>query len=425
MQPLHLNMNKTKTFLLTALLLLAAKSTQAQYTSFTLDNPITTIDNGLHGHVKEVSTEGWIIDGDAHWTSTDLFDRKGQLIETDEWSYGGGVHLLFYYIDGKLDRILFADDTTGHTGYFYTYDTIEGGPLMRIYKSSYSTDTIHYTCDVDLIIAERSSQGEKKYKYNDDKWHLEYHIVEETQDDSTTLYDYDNAGRLIKRTSLKKGILIRTETISYNAQGDMIEYQQTTPNDDDTLFIIHEYTYDSYGNWITHTSNQYFEQRTITYYDDCYSDTLKETYISDYLLQPKTFTETSFEELPQEVKNTILECHTANDVESIHFALLEKFNFLVYWISFMDGNGVGVDRKGTCIHMIDWKHGVPTCLTNKVPVYDIIRQAISADAPSPWKIQSIEIHPSGYLVKVSCGIDDILVYAFDKKGEILYSGVEI
>lgn len=418
-------MNKAKTFLLTTLLLLVARSTQAQYTSFTLYNPITTIDNGLHGHVKEVSTEGWIIDGDAHWTSTDLFDRKGQLIETDEWSYGGGDHLLFHYIDGKLDRILFADDTTGHTGYFYTYGTNGGRPLMRIYKSSYSTDTIHYTCDEDLIIAERSSQGEKKYKYTFDTWNLEYRLVKETQDDATTLYDYDNAGRLIKRTILKKGILIRTETISYNTQGDMIEYQQITPNDDDTLFVIHEYTYDSYGNWITHTSNQYFEQRTISYYDDCFSDTLKETDITDYRLHPKTFTETSFEELPQEVKNTILECHTASEIESIHFALLERFNFLVYWVSFMDGNEVWIDRKGTCIHMFDWKHGVPTCLTNKVPVYDILRQSISADAPSPWKIQSIEIHPGGYLVRVSCGLDDILLYAFDRKGVLLYSAVEI
>lgn len=417
-------MKKTKTILLTALLLLVARNSQAQYTSFTLGRPITTIANGLHGHVKEVGTEGWSIDEDAQWNSYDRFNRKGQLIESNEWSYGGGEHLLFLYINDILDRVLFADDTTGHTGYFYTYDT-NGSPLLLITKTTYTTDTIHYTCVKDLIIEERSSQGEKKYSYTFDSWFLEDRLVKETQDDATILYNYANDGRLIKRTILKNGILIRTETFSYNAKGDMTEYQQFTPNDDDTLFIINEYTYDSYGNWITRTSNQYFERRTITYYDDCFSDTLKEMDISDYLLQPKTFTETSFEELPLEVKNTILECHTANDVESIHFALLEKFNFLVYWISFMDGNGVWIDRKGTCIHMFDWKHGVPTCLTNKVPIYNIIRQAISADAPSPWKIQSVEIHPSGYYVRVSCGFDDILVYTFDKKGVLLYSAVEI
>ena len=263
-------MNKAKNFLLTALLLLAAKSTQAQYTSsFTLDKPITAIAYGLHGHVKEVSTEGWIIDGEAHWTSTYLFDRKGQTIETDEWSYGGGEHLLFYYIDGKLDRILFADDTTGHTGYFYTYDTIEGGPLMRIYKSSYSTtDTVHYTCDNNLIVAERSPQGERQYSYKLDPISQEYLLATETQDGITTQYDYDTDGRMIKRTTLDNGVVTRTETFTYNDHGDLIEYQQTSPNDDDPLIIIKEYTYDSHGNWITCTSNLYYEQRTITYYND-------------------------------------------------------------------------------------------------------------------------------------------------------------
>ena len=266
-----------RSLVLTVLLLIGSKETMAQYNHIGLPhdiNHVTVASNDLHGHVKEMTLRkvdifsNEIIDQDTLYLH---FNNEGLLTQRNSLWGEEYPDCIYRYSDGRLmEQTYSADNASVTSTYLYTSSGCLTAAIQQWYENGKpnGTDTIHYTCDNNLIVAERSPQGERQYSYKLDPISQEYLLATETQDGITTQYDYDTDGRMIKRTTLDNGVVTRTETFTYNDHGDLIEYQQTSPNDDDPLIIIKKYTYDSHGNWITCTSNLYYEQRTITYYND-------------------------------------------------------------------------------------------------------------------------------------------------------------
>ena len=259
---------KTKHLILAAALLLAATHADAQYTSYTLYMPITAADFNLHGPVEEVSSYGEDPVEEAHWTYSHSFDRDGRLTEYEEWSYGGGERRLYHYSDGRLDSISLADDSTHSYGWFYTYDA-NGCPAMQT-RRYVTIDTIRYTCDEQCrIVEEHVGRKTTRYTYTDGR------IVTMTDGDAITRYEYDAHGHKTKQTT-QNGNFVRTEAYTYNDHGDMTEYCQFTTNPNyDTIAIQYEYTYDTLGNWVTHSGNEFIATRTIEYF--CLDTTLMQT----------------------------------------------------------------------------------------------------------------------------------------------------
>lgn len=265
MAPQHM---KTKHLILAAALLLAAAHASAQYTSYTLYRPITTADFNLHGPVEEVSIYGEDPAGDVHWSYSYSFDRDGRLTESEEWSYGGGERRLYHYSDGRLDSISLADDSTNSYGWFYTYDA-NGCPAMQT-RRYITIDTIRYTCDEQCrIVEEHVGRKTTRYTYTDGR------IVTMTESDAITRYEYDAQGHMTKETT-QNGDFVRTETYTYNGHGDRTEYRQFTSNPNyDSIAIQDEYTYDTLGNWVTQSGNEFIATRTIEYF--CLDTTLMQT----------------------------------------------------------------------------------------------------------------------------------------------------
>ncbi|MBR1549919.1 MAG: hypothetical protein IJ634_04710 [Bacteroidales bacterium] len=251
---------RAKVLLLAATLLLAANA-GAQRTSFAMGWPITAADNGMHGPVKEVYIIGEGIDDESSWTRTYYYDQRGRLTEYHEWSYGGGVGFILHYTDSRLDSITAANDSIYHEGWFYTYDA-DGCPTRQIARLYDGNDTIYYTCKDGLIVEERSRLDTTQYRYNADR-----RMASETVHGATTYFDYDAHGHLTKQT-MQNGDFVRTETNTYNAEGNVVEYRQYTNTDNDTLVLQYEYTYDSHGNWMTCTGNEFREEQDIIYYDE-------------------------------------------------------------------------------------------------------------------------------------------------------------
>lgn len=260
---------KTRHILLTAMLLCAAAHAGAQYTSYTLYLPITSADFHLSGPVKEISSYGENPANEAHWTTWCRFDRDGRLTEYEEWSYGGGERRLYHYSDGRLDSITLDVDSAYSYGWFYSYDD-KGCPAMQIQRYVF-IDTIRYTCDKQCrIIEEYAGQTTTRYTYDTNG-----RITTMSKGDVTTCFEYNALGHKTKQTT-QNSDFIRTETYTYNDHGDMTEYRQFTSNPNyDSIAIQYEYTYDTLGNWVTHSGNEFIATRTIEYF--CLDTTLMQT----------------------------------------------------------------------------------------------------------------------------------------------------
>lgn len=248
----------------TALLVLAP-GVWSQPTPNAVGIPITAAGNRLQGPVKEMFLYGENLESEAHWTEYYRFDSDGHLFEYEEWSYGGGNRYLFHYAEGRLVKIDVVGENMPETAWLYVYDS-NGCPQWQIFHDQNTADTVKYQCDsLCRIVEEREGHLTIRYSYD-----AHGRIATQSFDDAITRIEYNDHGLLSKKiTQSKDFTFTRTETYTYNAEGCLIQYEQTSSNDDEPLsYQLWGYTYDRYGNWLTVTGNGYTQTRTITYYEE-------------------------------------------------------------------------------------------------------------------------------------------------------------
>ena len=152
----------------------------------------------------------------------------------------------------------------------------------------------------------------------------------------------------------------------------------------------------------------------------CKSSVMME-YIFD---QDITEDEIRYEQLPARAQKYHEACHTPNDIKGVLVGQLSPNNKKAYLISFIDGGEMIFNKNGRCICMENWEHGLPSCWTSQIPIYNVLYMTIKLQIvelnpdSKPWNIRCLETHPNFYLVKVGIG-PDIYQFYFDKKGKLL------
>lgn len=153
-------------------------------------------------------------------------------------------------------------------------------------------------------------------------------------------------------------------------------------------------------------------------YIPCYRE-----YSFDY---EKPYTIISFDKLPAEARTFILDCFPADDIKEVRTAILQNNGKPGFLVGLADESYVMFDKNGTFLRMYNWRNGVPKCLLHKIPHFDDMRRAINEELKTGKHryISCLEVHPNCYLIKVHV-TDDILLYYFDKQGNLKETAVEI
>ncbi len=140
----------------------------------------------------------------------------------------------------------------------------------------------------------------------------------------------------------------------------------------------------------------------------------------------KPYTKISFDKLPAEAKTFILGCFPADDIKEVGTAILQHNGKPGFFVGLADESYIMFDKNGTFLRMYNWRNGVPKCLLQKIPHFDDMRRAINNDLKTGKHryISCLEVHPNCYFIKVHV-TDDILLYYFDKQGNLQETAVEI
>ena len=260
---------RTKKTILMAALLLAAASTQAQFTAEPYYAPTTTATLELHGPVKELEMrEVYFFDGEevAEDTLYLHFDPKGRLLERNSMWHAEYPYERHIYSGDMLTEVICWnwEDTIR---LFYHYSANGRLEAVRCNYHDYvedkaTEDTSHIQCDeLCRIIKEEKINTESTFYTYDHAGHL----VTMSGIYYSNTFEYDKQGNLTKCVHKNVNYKSITEYIR-NEHGDVTEYIQTT-SDGDTEYHHYEYTYDSHSNWLTRTEGSSITTRKIKYYE--------------------------------------------------------------------------------------------------------------------------------------------------------------
>jgi hypothetical protein len=195
--------------------------------------------------------------------STHIYNKKGQLVESDDRSFMQPEHSAIdsrpaktfytYDADGNLTESL-RHYTTGQPWVKNTYSkkdsVIEMKNVFCPDNTQVDTDTIKMNANGRITECDTYTKGVGLY--------------------IKTYYKYDEAGRLIKEDTYRSdGSLMSKRTCKYNADGDIIE--DNNPNGDRADHTFTYQKYDQMHNWIKQIEyvNPYFHiihERSIVYY---------------------------------------------------------------------------------------------------------------------------------------------------------------
>lgn len=230
-----------------------------------------TSDDEYHGPVKrctkQIIQRGYISDDFR------VYNREGYLTEyTDDT----GRYTLIYNANHQCIKEIWGDEGDTYTEFIYG---IDGSKLISrfICSGEISSETQFGYDAFKRLIVQRQVTGynqdirSKYYEYDN-----QGNLVKEYQfPESPEINHYDASGRLISCIDYENGEITRTEAYQYNSSGKLsrMEVRQcgglwvTTYEYDDKGFLILEketdrdgrtldtydkYTYDKYGNCISH-----------------------------------------------------------------------------------------------------------------------------------------------------------------------------
>jgi YD repeat-containing protein len=255
---------KTQIIFLTLLLFLTFPHSYAQSIRRT---KIDSKNIGLRGKVKQVKQDnyvaeeesGKIVQGEKHGNSVTIYNKSGNIIETNLYDRDGRLYKKNIYTYDK------AGNKTGQVFYNYgslfEWDSIKSdkkGTLIEIYgykadssfnhKYIYKYNENNNQTECTIYNPDGSLNYKFIYIYDSKNNQIEengYRSNGSLDPDARKTYLYDSKGNNIEENSYKPdGSLKIRYLIKYDEQGNKIEVK----NGDYTG--TWEYTYDKNGNWI-------------------------------------------------------------------------------------------------------------------------------------------------------------------------------
>lgn len=280
------NMKRDTVILHGVLLLLLPIAVQGQSE---VTRRVSAEEMGYRGRVETVQSTEFCLDSANRFfvTTAEAYNEQGQrtdmsvadfLYQTNyHYEYDGNGRLVYYlgtYAEGGKDSIVFHYEKNGclfgFEGYFLSADPTEGNSV---------TDFL-VTCDAQCRVLRCASVWEDTtlYKY-DDKGRLTQKTMP-GHPDKTVTYHYDNNGRLV--TTRTGGKHYEDTHYRYDANDDTLEtwhtnWEHIEGEQGDHEIGEHKYysytKYDDHGNWtqatvsVEHPTFTYTIIRTFKYYE--------------------------------------------------------------------------------------------------------------------------------------------------------------